>query len=45
MVELERDAPLFEKQVPFLVRYPDREEKNEQLVLRVLLGTKVRLNL
>ena len=42
LVELERDTPLFEKGVPFLVRYPDREEKHEQLVLRVLLGTKVR---
>ena len=39
--DLEREDPLFDKIVPVLVRYDDRENRNINLSVRVLLGTQV----
>ena len=41
--ELEREDPLFDQIVPVLVRYGDREDRQLQLTVRVLLGTQVRI--
>lgn len=43
MEQYERDAPLFDRRLQVLVQFPDREEKLQQLTVRLLHGVRVRV--
>lgn len=43
MEQFERDAPLFDRRLHVLVQAPDREEKLQELTIRLLHGVRVRL--